>query len=79
MTITRTNKEQMNFKYSRYIANVGCNICPCCGEKTSSLEYIKLGKGLNKGITNLSRFENNMTVDVYICATCGAEWESEPW
>lgn len=69
----------------REFANVGCSICPCCGETKTALNYIREGK-LNKGIIKSVRRETKgffnlreFQIDEYMCETCGTRWESEPY
>lgn len=88
MKIIRTNKEELAFNSARAIANIGCNICPCCGETKSLTEYLKEGvynKGISGGIyeswfeTRLFRKSRHMRSDHYTCNTCGAQWKSDPY
>lgn len=80
LRITKTGKQHSKFEQNRIQANIGCDICPCCGESKSSLYYIKQGI-LNKGICDgiEKTWGKGLRCDCYMCLTCGAEWESEPY
>ena len=86
MKITKYSNEALKLKTERDNANIGCSICPCCGETNDTLSYIKAGV-LNKGIfSGIQRswvegfFKMRyMKADCYYCETCGAEWESDPY
>lgn len=68
-------------------ANIGCDVCPNCGEVKK--EYSLLGdsgryvyKGIThdydywcKGIFNIKYLK----IDIYQCNTCGCKWQSEPY
>ena len=83
MKITRTASEVLKQNVRREAANVGCDICPCCGESISSLDAIKSGYGLSRGISHIVSMEPRCfrcaTTDKYHCNRCGAEWESDPY
>lgn len=64
----------------RELANVGCSVCPCCGETRKTFDYIREGK-LNKGIIKSVRREikgffrlREFQIDEYMCETCGTRW-----
>lgn len=87
MKITKTAAQVKCAETNKTIANVGCNICPCCGETKSTLEYNKEDIFSHKGIASgtykswcagLFRTKR-YRIDCYHCYTCGAEWESEPY
>lgn len=87
MKITKSNRDNELSKMRREIANKGCDVCPCCGEKKHNYEYIEEGQS-NKGISGGYIVKNwckglfkmkYMQVDCYKCYTCGAEWESDPY
>jgi hypothetical protein len=87
MKITRSNYDALNDAQRKKLANVGCDVCPCCGETKNFLEYFKegiLNKGLSEALTCRNYAEGSfkfryMQVDCYSCYTCGARWESEPY
>lgn len=86
MKITKTLKTTISFDTMKAIANDGCNVCPCCGEAKSWVDYTKEGileKGVMKGtcktwVEGIFHMRN-MKCDCYKCYSCGAEWESEPY
>lgn len=85
MVITKTQKAVNTENVARTKANVGCNICPNCGESTDIFDYIGTGV-MNKGIMSLGSdyrckgfFSKAYHVDMYKCCTCGVEWESDPY
>lgn len=86
MKITKTSDKFHKEKKNREDANLGCSVCPCCGESKRWEEYMAIGI-LNKGVssgtmktwaTGFFRMKN-MRSDCYECRTCGAEWESDPY
>lgn len=84
MRIIRTNKNAAAATLNRQRANAGCNICPCCGETHSSLEYMQKGimdSGIVSGFLRRIYYGpfGAKYADVYSCKTCGAEWESEKY
>ena len=86
MRIIKTPVDKLQKDSIKKKANIGCNRCPCCGESRSSIQYIQMGR-LNKGIISGITKEwtegffktKQMKADCYMCLTCGAEWESEPY
>lgn len=87
MKITKTPQDISCTQQRKRLANAGCNVCPCCGETKSEMEYFKEGiynKGVFSGlickhwVKGLFR-PRYMQVDCYRCYTCGAEWESEAY
>lgn len=84
MKITKTNKDVMRMNNRKLIANEGCHICPCCDETERLYFDSENGtKGIVDGIIKTWHegfFKTrHMRVDCYVCYTCGAEWESEPY
>ena len=86
MKITKTNKEVLNRNIRKERANIGCDVCPCCGENKTFSEYLNedvYDKGINDTICKnycVGLFKmKHMQIDCYKCETCGAEWESEPY
>lgn len=85
MKITKTQKTVDAENTARIIANAGCDTCPNCGEHTEMFFYV--AKGIpNKGLISRGTdcrlkgfFSKSYRVDMYKCATCGVEWESEPY
>lgn len=87
MKITKSGKKITQLNANKMLANIGCNVCPCCGETENALKYISEGiynKGIFSGITRTFTKGSIiklkiMEVDCYRCETCGAEWESDPY
>lgn len=91
MKITkRTYPEQLEQR--KLAANVGCDVCPCCGETKSTVYYYfnqHDPKSPVKGIyethseTWRSKFLSTKKylyrTDKYTCYTCGCKWESEEY
>lgn len=73
MKITKTPEMIQHFKKLREIANKNCNVCPCCGEKESTVNYNYKEDTLFIGDLQLATIRS----DLYVCYTCGCEWESE--
>ena len=87
MKITKSSKEVALFAAMKFAANLGCNVCPCCGETKSYGNYMKegiLNRGIMAGLHSKTWVKGifhmkNMQCDCYKCYSCGAEWESEPY
>lgn len=87
MKITKTNQKCISSQQRKQLANFGCNVCPCCGETKSELEYFKqniFNKGISGGMIHKHWAEGlfrprYMRIDCYKCYTCGAEWESDAY
>lgn len=87
MKITKTNKTFAAAEARKTAANMGCHICPCCGETKSTWDYVRKGiynKGLSMGGMCKEWCEGifatrYMRIDCYSCKTCGATWESDPY
>ena len=73
---------------AKITANLGCNVCPRCGETKDFFDY--MSEGLNKGLSGTATYRLEtvkvgffrtrlMRIDCYSCYTCGCEWESEPY
>lgn len=91
MKITkRTYPEQLEQR--KLAANVGCDVCPCCGETKTTLYYIttKPAFASTKGIVENFRLEYGRAplfsrrvpvyrIDTYYCFSCGCRWESEKY
>ena len=87
MRITKLSKDEYLRLYQ--IANEGCYVCPCCGETLSMMEALKQGFK-NRGILQLwfprprcvrkgfLNYEYKQVTE-YVCITCRAEWESDPY
>ena len=85
MKITKTSSDVDFANWKRDIANIGCNVCPCCGERRTIWDWAKVG-GSMYGISSTQStsyvgflFPKVVYTDCYSCATCGAEWESDPY
>lgn len=86
MRITKSSVQVNATRAAAFIANAGCNRCPCCGETGEFINYLKQGimnKGISGGIEKTwsegffhTKF---LKCDCYSCYTCGAQWESEPY
>jgi hypothetical protein len=70
----------------RKLANIGCNVCPCCGEKRKFSVNLFTGKpyGILKSYFVRSEshtFSNRKEAryDMYSCTSCGAKWESDAY
>lgn len=88
MKITKTNIQAAERKGEILHANLGCRVCPCCGEDMNLLYAIKNGNFLKRGISSFPIqvlvktgwfSKEYKTVIKYSCNRCGAEWESEPY
>lgn len=87
MRITKTATRSAVQQTTKEIANLGCNICPCCGEAKTVMEYFNEGirnKGIFGGLVCKTLAKGlfrpkYMQADCYSCYTCGAQWESEPY
>ena len=87
MKITKTSNRAKFLEDEKRTANIGCNVCPCCGERETTWEHFK--RGSNGGISDggvkhwsesgLFKKKRNLKVNTYVCYTCGAEWESETY
>ena len=86
MKITKSFNKASKLMKNKIEANNDCNICPCCNETTSMLQYLHKGiinRGIMDGIyksyaTGIFKTKY-IRIDCYSCLTCGAEWESEPY
>ena len=81
MKITKTREEATRLKALKAKAIEGCDTCPCCGESRDILECIKKGE-FEKGIMEYAQEAVTTRSEVrhknlYVCLTCGAEWESD--
>lgn len=86
MRITKLVNMSNMCQPSREVANIGCDVCPCCGERKSIFDWMEDGyydRGIMGGIAKeytAGVFQNkNMRIDAYRCYSCGAEWESDPY
>ena len=87
MKITKSSEVTSSFTAMKATANIGCNVCPCCGETKSWFQYMEEDGVCNKGVSGglaKSWIEGVfrlrcMKCDCYKCYSCGAEWESEPY
>lgn len=70
MKITRIAKYPTIMQHERYEANIGCDICPCCGEDK---EIAKTFYSFQKGFIRKKMYG----VDRYFCKKCESRWESE--
>lgn len=86
MKITKLpDKYDMNVYTKDKISNKN-KICPYCGETKSTLDYLHNGAEF-KGIMELpmemvkEKLFSYKVINYfkYICNSCGAEWESEPY
>lgn len=86
MRVTRTPEDAFYAQRWKRWANAGCEVCPCCGERKTEMEYCEEGV-YNKAVSGgtCKRWAKGLfrvryiQVDRYWCYTCGAEWESEPY
>lgn len=93
MKITKYGISEAELRKAK--ANVGCDVCPRCGENKSDMDYViesmESGKDVpimfNKGILHLGYYTKYKGifrtviyhVDQYKCLSCNTEWESEPY
>lgn len=77
MKIIKTKEQADALKLNKEKANEGCDICPCCGRKNSlnGLIVPMWNKTWYAGFLKTRHYQ----IDVYICSSCGAVWESEPY
>lgn len=82
MRITKTSEQASSILNMRKRANKGCDVCPCCGEDKPTTYYNPFEpKGILTGSKKRGSgfFSSLMVCDLYVCKTCGAEWESDPY
>ena len=86
MKITKSADRVNELENNKSIGNIGCKLCPTCGENKSNLHYICMGnpkKGIVNGFckTYAKGFFHmkSYKIDCYVCNTCGTHWESEPY
>lgn len=93
MKVTKIGLSEEDIRREK--ANVGCNICPRCGENKTNFDYIaenvKSGKEAPKifckGILHLGYYctykgmfrTRIYHTDTYKCLSCNTEWESDPY
>lgn len=70
MKIIKSSKEIKDLEQLAIIANIGCEICPECGNSCKPAPIKKNWYEPKKGC---------MKVTCYICENCGCEYESEPY
>ena len=74
MKIIKTKEQVDALELSKEKAHEGCDRCPCCGKKygfTVPTWY----KAWRTGFFVIKHYR----IDGYVCSSCGAEWESEPY
>ena len=85
MIITKTKQNIINRENKRIKANIGCNVCPGCGNTNIVNVWEQLSTG-NKDCIVKMTFRcvkeglftyKSGSVDRYECKKCGTEWESE--
>lgn len=76
MKIIKTKEQVDALRLNKEKANEGCDRCPCCGKKY----------GLNGLLLPMSKTwctgffkTRHYKIDTYICSSCGAVWESDPY
>lgn len=85
MKVTKTGARIEFLKQQKAMANIGCNICPNCGENRHffpSLPLFTKAGILQSTYTSWAAgfFRTKyMREDNYHCLTCGCEWKSEPY
>lgn len=85
MKIIKTPNDIKRYELSKEKANIGCHVCPTCGNTNivdlfthivspSDTDIVKMTFGCTK-----ERFFTYKTghIDKYECKKCGTEWESE--
>ena len=77
MKIIKTKEQADALKLNKEKANEGCDRCPCCGRKCglNGLRLPMSNKTWYGGFLKTRHYQ----IDTYICSSCGAEWESEPY
>lgn len=79
MKITYPNNRRLRSEERRYIANKGCDKCPCCGETGVGEPFKRTGIHGGLTITYYPIFGKTKYADCYLCQRCGAEWNSDKY
>lgn len=74
MKITKSPNQINSLKQKRELANVGCDICPECGQRNIGISYYKAWCEC----TWFFKIRH-IRIDCYACRKCGCHWESDPY
>lgn len=75
MKIIATSEQANKKEEDRRIANIGCDICPCCKSKNVEYRFTHYETKWKFYFFYMGLYD----VDRWSCNDCGSVWESEPY